>query len=83
MKENGGTYMFDDRMVTWKVVLLLPVLFLGEAVYCLCDLTIKFHAMVAHHWTLPAQRQSTPGPEWPCLLALCPADMCVDPHSRP
>ncbi|MBO6255331.1 MAG: hypothetical protein J6O49_17095 [Bacteroidaceae bacterium] len=56
MKKNGGTYMFDDRMVTWKVVLLLPVLFLGEAVYCLCDLTIEriLHPLAdtLHRWCL-------------------------------
>jgi len=48
--------MINDRLVTWKVVLLMPVLVLGEAVYCLCDFTtgriLEPLAGTLHYWCL-------------------------------
>ena len=56
MKENGGIPMINDSLVTWKVVLLMPVLVLGEAVYCLCDFTtgriLEPLAGTLHCWCL-------------------------------
>ena len=37
---NGGMSMIDKKMVTWKVCVILPVAFLGEAVYRICDAMI-------------------------------------------
>lgn len=56
MKESGGISMFDDKLVTWKVMIIMPVLVLGEAMYQLCDFIIGRMldplAGTLHEWCL-------------------------------
>ena len=51
--------MFDKKLVTWKVCATLPVAFLGEAMYQICDTMIyrilEPLADALYRWCLKAE----------------------------